>query len=142
MLYHVASMLRVGARATMQALKAAATPAQSLQEAEQLLQEAIRIAQQLAEEEGGLLVQSNKGCAAELEAADGARSALAMLLCQAGRDTEAGPLLKALGFKYKLSREVRPAHGVAHDGLFDGGRVIWPASGPCCGIVPSVTSMA
>jgi hypothetical protein len=88
-------------------LKAAAASTASLQEAETVLAQAISIAQQLSHEEGGLLVESNKGCAAELEAADAARSALAMLLCQGGCDAEAAPHLKALGFKYRLSREVR-----------------------------------
>lgn len=132
MLQHVTSTSGI-ACATVQALKAAAASAECLKKAEQLLQEAISIAQQLAEEEGGLLVQSNKGCAAELEAADGARSALAMLMCQAGRDSEAGPLLKALGFKYRLSREVGP--GVVDVGLSGGERVIRQGSSLYCGSV-------
>lgn len=90
----------------MQVLKAAATSAASLLNAQQLLAQAVDVAQQLSEEEGGLLVESNKGCAAELEAADAARSALAMLLCQAGHDAAAVTHLQALGFKYRLSHEV------------------------------------
>lgn len=95
-------------------LKAAAAFATSLQEAEDVLAQAISIAQQLSQEEGGLLVESNKGCAAELEAADAARSALAMLLCQRGCDAEAAPHLKALGFKYRLSQEVRHLYAHMH----------------------------
>lgn len=74
-----------------------------------MLQHAVTSAEQLSEEEGGLLVESNKGCAAELEAADAARAALAMLLCQAGggRSADAAPHLKALGFKFRLADEVR-----------------------------------
>jgi hypothetical protein len=90
----------------VQVLKAAATSEASLLEAQQLLAHAVDVAQQLSEHEGGLLVESNRGCAAELEAADAARSALAMLLCQAGRDAEAVPHLQALGFKFRLSHEV------------------------------------
>lgn len=90
----------------LQVLKAAATSAASLEEAQQSLTKAIEVAQQLSQEEGGLLVESNKACADELDAADAARSALAMLLCQNGREAEAAPHLKALGFKYRLSQEV------------------------------------
>lgn len=90
-----------------QVLKAAAASAASLAEAEEVLTQAVDIAQQLSEEEGGLLVESNKGCAAELEAADAARAALAMLLCQSRRAPDAAVHLKALGFKFRLSQEVR-----------------------------------
>jgi hypothetical protein len=91
----------------LQVLKAAASSAEALQEAEQLLQQAITTAQQLSQQEDGLLVQSNKACEAEVEAADAARAALAMLLCQNGRGREATTHLQELGFKYRLSTEVR-----------------------------------
>lgn len=91
----------------LQVLKAEATSADSLSEAETLLQKAVDIAAELSEEEGGLLVESNRACAAEVEAADAARAALAMLLCQRGRDADAAPHLKALGYKFRLAEEVR-----------------------------------
>lgn len=91
----------------LQLLKYSAASAAELQQAEQHLTTAISIAEHLSEQEGGLLVDSNKACAAELDAADAARSALAMLLCQAGRDAEAVPHLTALGYEYRLSAEVR-----------------------------------
>lgn len=89
-----------------QVLKSSAASLQQLQQAEEHLQEAIATADQLLAEQDGLLVDSNKACAAELQAADEARSTLAMLLCQAGRDVEAAPHLTALGFKYRLSHHV------------------------------------
>lgn len=95
-----------GLSALGQVLKAAAASAASLAEAQQVLTQAVDIAQQVSETEGGLLVESNKGCAAELEAADAARAALAMLLCQSRRADEAAVHLTALGFKFRLSQEV------------------------------------
>jgi hypothetical protein len=92
--------------AVLQVLKAAAASPESLLEAEQLLQQAIDIIAQLSKEEGGLLVESNKACAAEVEAADAARAALAMLLCQRGQDADAAAHLKALGYKFRLSQKV------------------------------------
>jgi hypothetical protein len=105
-------------------LKAAAASTSSLQEAETVLAQAISIAQQLSQEGGGLLVASNKGCAAELEAADAARSALAMLLCQRRCDAEAAPHLKALGFKYRLSQEVRRMRRRAQPASTHGSRLL------------------
>lgn len=90
----------------VQVLKAAAASPESLLDAVQLLQQAIDIAGQLSKEEGGLLIESNKACAAEVEAADAARAALAMLLCQRGQDVDAASHLKALGYKFRLSQEV------------------------------------
>ena len=92
-----------------QVLKASAASAAELQEAEQHLTQAVSIAQELAEQQHGLLIDSNKACAAEYEMGDRtARAALAMLLCQAGkgRDAEAAVHLRALGYKFRLSKEV------------------------------------
>jgi hypothetical protein len=90
----------------LQVLKLRAASQHELQQAEAQLQQAIAAAEQLSEQQDGLLVESNKACAAEAEAADGARSALAMLLCQSGREAEAAVHLAALGFKFRLSNEV------------------------------------
>eukprot|EP00775_Hariotina_reticulata_P007157 gene7157-7372_t len=87
-------------------LKSSAASACELQQAELHLQQAVQAAEQLQAQQEGLWVDVNKACAAELDAADAARSALSMLLCQAGRDDEAATHLQALGFKFRLSREV------------------------------------
>ncbi|WIA10512.1 hypothetical protein OEZ85_010701 [Tetradesmus obliquus] len=89
-----------------QVLKASAASQDELQQAEAHLQRAIAAAEQLAGQQDGLLLESNKACAAEAEAADAARSALAMLLCQSGREAQAAVHLAALGFKFRLSSEV------------------------------------
>jgi type II secretory pathway component PulJ len=94
----------------LQVLKASAASQDELQQAESHLQRAIAAAAQLAEQQDGLLLESNKACAADAEAADGARSTLAMLLCQSGREAEAAVHLAALGFKFRLSNEVRQSH--------------------------------
>lgn len=91
----------------LQVLKASAASQDELQQAEAHLQRAIAAAEQLAGQQDGLLLESNKACAAEAEAADAARSALAMLLCQSGREAQAAVHLAALGFKFRLSSEVR-----------------------------------
>jgi hypothetical protein len=88
-------------------LKSSAASAWELQQAESHLQQAVQVAEQLQGEQEGLWVDSNKACAAEVEAADAAHSALSMLLCQAGRDEEAAAHLQALGFRFRLSSEVR-----------------------------------
>jgi thioredoxin-like negative regulator of GroEL len=89
-----------------QVLKASAASHDELRQAEEHLQQAIAAAEQLSAQQDGLLLESNKACAAEAEAADAARSALAMLLCQSGRRDEAAVHLAALGFKFRLSHEV------------------------------------
>ena len=90
----------------LQLFKHTAASAAELRQAEHHLSTAIDIAEHLSQQDDGLLADSNKACAAEVDAADSARSALAMLLCQAGRDDEAVPHLTALGYKYRLSKEV------------------------------------
>jgi hypothetical protein len=89
-----------------QLLRATAASHDELQQAEAHLQQAIAAAEQLSAQQDGLLLESNKACAAEAEDADAARSALAMLLCQSGREDAAAVHLAALGFKFRLSREV------------------------------------
>eukprot|EP00879_Flechtneria_rotunda_P030369 GHRR01032994.1.p1 GENE.GHRR01032994.1~~GHRR01032994.1.p1 ORF type:complete len:284 (+),score=115.29 GHRR01032994.1:72-923(+) len=89
-----------------QVLKADASSAEQLSEAEQHLQQAVSISEALAVAEDGLLVDSNRACAAEVEAGENARAVLVMLLCQAGRDKEAAEHLTVLGCKVRLSREV------------------------------------
>ena len=53
------------------------------------------------------LLLANRVCEADMElGCSTARSALAMLLCQAGRDEEARPHLLQLGFKHRLAHRV------------------------------------
>jgi hypothetical protein len=77
-----------------------------LSEAEAALLQAVEVAEALAAAEGGLVAASNKACAREVEAGVGARGALAMLLCQAGRGAEAKTHLKELGFSWRLGSPV------------------------------------
>lgn len=84
----------------------ASTPAQ-LSNVESLLGTAVAIGEGIAVSENGLLVSINKACAAEAQSGEGARAALAMLMCQAGgRDREAGVQLKSLGFKFRLASQI------------------------------------
>ncbi|KAF6257421.1 hypothetical protein COO60DRAFT_1227495 [Scenedesmus sp. NREL 46B-D3] len=89
-----------------QVVRASAASHDELQQAEAHLQQAVASAEQLSAQQDGLLLQSNQACAAEADAADAARSALAMMLCQSGREVEAAVHLAALGFKFRLSNEV------------------------------------
>ena len=80
--------------------------AAGLQVVEDHLSAAVDSARALAAAEDGLVVDSNKACAKELSAGDDARRALAMLLCQSGRDAEAAELLGELGFAWRLARGI------------------------------------
>ncbi len=102
-------------------LSCADSPA-DLHEAEALLRRAVAVAERLAGAQGdsagggngsdddgdiGLpLADANAACRRECEAGDEARRALAMLLCQLGRDDEAAGHLKQLGYTHRLARQV------------------------------------
>lgn len=90
------------------ALLSEAATQQALNTAERHLRAAVAAGAALADTDAGLMVDSNKVCAAEASAAGEARGMLAMLLCQQGRDAEAAEHLAVLGYAWRL------APGVLH----------------------------
>lgn len=91
-------------------LRARAASQNDLVAAECQLRAALSSADVLLHDQDGLLPECNRACALELEAADGARTALAGLLAQEGRDTEAAELMVAAGYKLRVARGVRMTH--------------------------------
>lgn len=105
-----------------QSLLSCADSTADLREAEVLLRRAVAVAERLAGAQGDPagdgngsrhdsdtdlpLADANAACRRECKAGDEARRALAMLLCQQGRDDEAAGHLKQLGYTHRLARQV------------------------------------
>jgi len=85
---------------------ALAGSAAEVDDAERQLVTALAAAEQLEAAEEGLVAASNRACKREVEAGGEARTALAMLLCQAGRGPEAAVQLEALGFSWRLAGDI------------------------------------
>lgn len=79
---------------------------------QELLTGAVASASAVASAEGGLLAECSTACRREVEAGSAARSALAMLLRQAGRVAEAEGHLTALGFTHSLAPQVSSSTAV------------------------------